>query len=343
MFVVAADSAGDPVDVLGSKGSPIEIDVATKVSEPPPAFPNEPAPPRCKEEVLCPPDFPGCKDKVAPELQSCESDSDCKSGECSEGVCIVESERRSSSLSASAPRNWFGLHFAVDVGFIGGSNVCSSANGDFNCFSGGGNPYPGELPQGTANAAAGELGDPYPGTDISSGAAMGTMRVLASYSRVLSNSFMAEGRAGFAFNGGPATRAGSSFLPVHAELRASYWLRGVAASGLRPYLHLGGGLAQVDVKMSNVNVRDCSQVGAYEAFLDCINAQGSYDSANDPQLPEQQLEAYRKLGQAFATTGGGVVMPLGDKTGLQFNVNAMFMLPTSGVVIEPSLGFVFGL
>jgi hypothetical protein len=220
--------------------------------------------------------------------------------------------------------------------------VCSSTNGDYNCFSGGSNPYPGELPQGTAQSP-GELGDPYPGTGISSGAALGTMRVLASYGRVLSEHFMAEGRAGFAFNGGPATRAGSSFLPVHAELRASYWLRGVAASGLRPYLHLGGGLAQVDVKMSNVSVRDCSQLSERNAFLDCINAEGSYDSANNPQLPEQQLEAYRKLGQAFVTTGGGVVMALSEKTGLQFNVNAMFMLPSSGVVIEPSLGLVFGL
>ena len=30
-------------------------------------------------------------------------------------------------------------------------------------------------------------------------------------------------------------------------------------------------------------------------------------------------------------------------SGLQLNVNFMFMLPTSGQVIEPSLGYVFGL
>ena len=87
----------------------------------------------------------------------------------------------------------------------------------------------------------------------------------------------------------------------------------------------------------------CPHFFVLDDFLDCINAQGAYDSANDPALPEQNLEAYRKLGQAFVTTGGGVVMALGASTGLQFNVNAMFMLPSSGLVIEPSLGLVYGL
>ncbi len=34
---------------------------------------------------------------------------------------------------------------------------------------------------------------------------------------------------------------------------------------------------------------------------------------------------------------------LTPNSGLQLNLNIMFMLPTSGQVLEPSIGYVFGL
>ena len=183
----------------------------------------------------------------------------------------------------------------------------------------------------------------YPGTGISSGAAAGTMRALISFDHAPSERISLGARLGYAFGGAPATLNGRSFLPIHAEGRASYWRRPLSTSGWHPYVHLGGGLAQVDIGKSEVTVRDCSEEPARQAFLDCIAAANAYDSANDPELPTRTLDAYRKLGNAFVTAGGGFMLPLGQRTALQVNLNAMYMLPSSGLVLQPSLGFEYAL
>jgi hypothetical protein len=56
-----------------------------------------------------------------------------------------------------------------------------------------------------------------------------------------------------------------------------------------------------------------------------------------------QLDAYRKLGQSFITGGGGAMYAFGQNHGLVLNLNFMYMLPASGLVIEPSLGYEIGL
>jgi hypothetical protein len=316
VFVVALDSAGAPVDTLGSKSQPVAFTVDPK-SGAAPAFPGESPPARCAEVVHCPPDFPGCADAT----------SEAEAGE------PTRPERHA---------HWLGLQLAADVGFIGGSNVCASSNRDFDCFTTGArSPYPAPLPASVA-ASPGELGDPYPGTGIGTGAALGTWRVLVSYEHPLIEQVSLGVRLGYAFGGAPASAGGKSFLPVHAEARASYWLRGLSADGVRPYLHLGGGFAQIDVHKSGVTVRDCSSVPERLAFLDCIAAQNAYDSANRPDLPTKKLDAYRKLGHAFVTTGGGALFGLAGETALQLNLNVMLLLPATGFVLEPSVGLVHG-
>jgi hypothetical protein len=319
VFVVATDAAGDPVDTLGSKNQPLQFAVDPQTRATPPAYPGEPAPPRCEERVLCPPDFPGCEDPGA------SSDNAAASGS-----------------TARRQTHWLGIHFAFDVGFIGGTEVCATQNQDFDCFAAGGEaPYPAALPAGVGDP--GELGDVYPGTGIGTGAAGGSLRALLSYDYVFSERVSTGLRLGYAFGGGPETLDGRGFLPVHAEGRVSYWLRGSQARGWRPYLHLGGGIAQVDLKKSDLVVRDCSEEASRPAFFDCIQANGQYDPVNEPELPEKRLDVYRKLGNAFLTGGGGVLLPLGAHAGLQMSLNALLMLPSVGFVLQPSLGLVYAL
>ncbi len=317
LFVVASDATGAPLDTFGTKARPesYRIDGRSRVA---PAFPGEDAPPRCAELIHCPPDFPGCDQGLAAED-------------------LPGAEPRAKPI-----QQWLGLHVAADVGFIGGSNVCAASNQDFDCFNAGAeSPYPAPLSPELARDP-GELGDVYPGTGIGTGASSGTWRILLSYERLLSERLSATARLGYAFGGGPRPLSGSSFLPLHAEGRISYWLRPARANGVRPYLHLGGGIAQVDLKKSDVTVRDCSEEAVRSDFLDCIAATGAYDSANQPELPERRLDAYRKLGNAFVTTGGGALVGLTHDMALQVHLNAMLMLPSVGVVVEPSLGVVYG-
>lgn len=318
-YVVASDGSGTAVETFGSKSAP-EHFVVDATSEAAPAYEGEPPPARCEERVLCPPDFPGCEDSMGDESNDADAD-----------------------RAPSYERNRIGLHFAADFGFIQGSNVCATSNESFECFtSGADTPYPAELPASIASQP-GELGDPYPGTGIQSGASGGTLRALFSYDRAFSQRISAGLRLGYAFGGAPSSLDGRSFLPVHAEGRLQYWFRGLGAKGLQPYLNVGGGIAQVDIEKTGVTVRDCSEEPARQAFLDCIDARNAYDSGNDPVLPTRTLDAYRKLGKAFASAGAGVLVPLGGNVDVQVNLNAMLMFPSVGLVLQPSIGLGYSL
>jgi hypothetical protein len=316
LFVVATDDAGDPVDTLGSKNEPVML-VLNPNSSVAASYPGEEPPDRCEEQVLCPPEFPGCEDPdaVAPSTAS----------------AVFRSKHR---LSA---------HFAADLGLAGGSDVCTSSNTDYDCFfSGTSTPFPAPLPA-TVATTPGELGEAYPGTDIDGGLGVGTMRVLIEYDHALSERASIAGRLGFAFGGSPTPLDGDGFLPLHLEAMLRYWPRGQWATGLRPYLHFGGGVAEVDLDEKDLSVRDCTEEPSRTAFLDCIAAQGDYAPENDPQLPERTIDAYRKLGDVFASAGAGLLVPLSARLALQLDLNAMLLFPSVGVVLQPSFGLSYGL
>jgi len=65
-----------------------------------------------------------------------------------------------------------------------------------------------------------------------------------------------------------------------------------------------------------------------------------YSGAGATQLT---LDAYKKFGQGFVTIGGGFMYAFGPTHGLVVNVGFLYMLPTSGVVFEPSIGYAIGL
>jgi hypothetical protein len=315
LFLVATDDAGDPVDTLGSKNAPIVL-VLNPESDVAPTYPGEEPPERCAERVLCPPDFPGCADGDEP---------------------TVHGER------PFQPRHRVSLHFAADVGLVGGSNVCTSNNADYDCFtSGADTAFPGALSAGVM-AFPGELGDGYPGTDIATSPTVGTLRILLGYEHALSDRVSIGGRLGYAFRGGPTTLDGDSFLPVHLEGRLAYWPRGSWGAGMLPEVHLGAGLAEVDLKKGNLSVRDCTEEPGRQAFLDCIAASNDYSPESEPDLPTRRLDAYRKLGNAFISAGGGVTVSLGGRAALQLDVSALLLLPSVGVAVQPSIGVTYGL
>jgi hypothetical protein len=103
-------------------------------------------------------------------------------------------------------------------------------------------------------------------------------------------------------------------------VRGKYWFGRdlFTRRGFRPFVNLGGGLGQVDAKLA---------VTIY-----------------DPTIPNKaqqtpQLDAYRKLGQGFISAGGGFMYAFAPNHGLVVNLNFMFMLPATGFVLEPSVGY----
>jgi hypothetical protein len=310
----------------------------------------------CKCGLLC----MGGTCETAP---SCDTNADCEVGVCFEGKCsIIEG-----AAAARGPfkRHWVGLHVAQDLAFIGGSDVCVGSvqkNESFACF------YAGtEDPYNTVYDPAGQernyrRGEPFPGAGIATGAALATTRALLSYDFALTPNIAVGTRLGFAFNGGPPAGT-TKFLPIHAEARGTYYFLGLDRTGFRPYVALSGGLAQVDAKVQ-IKVYECAyflQPGddpeagtASNEYWDCVG--GNEDlrqrliaerdrrlaAGEDTDAVAPTLDVYKKMGQGFASAGGGVVYAFTDRLGVQLNVNAMLMLPSIGFVIEPSLGMQYG-
>lgn len=368
VYVRAKDAQGESVDSFGSKSKPVEFTLSES-STGAPSYEGEEPPARCEAKEECPPDFPGCggakkrgnkdwgaacdnsseckegllcNDGTCEQAPACETNADCQTGTCVDNKCSVSDEAGSSGPAYK--KNWFGIHFAQDIAIVGGSDVCSAAsqsNNGYACYAAGTTDQP-------------YNGDPYPGAGIASGTVLATHRILLSYDRALTRNIELGARAGFAFGGGPPagkndTSAGTSFLPAHLEARLSYWIgKGVLSKkGIRPYVHIGGGVAQVDAKVK-VRVADCSGLtddlsNTAPRYLCSMGAPPSNGNYSPGSLPQQDLDAWRKMGQGFITAGGGAMYAFTDRLGLQLNLNLMLMVPSSGFVIQPSLGLEYGL
>lgn len=233
----------------------------------------------------CPPDFPGCGD---------DSDKDAEEGD-----------------KAPAAKNWVSLGVQQDfLLFSSESKVCSG-NNDYACFLDGDEYYITTMRRPQEE----------PGNEVSGGLAAATLRVLLGYDRLFGSNLMLGARAGFAFGGGPQAPEGAAFVPIHFELRAAYFLGKdpFARAGLRPYLALGGGLAQVDAKLDVAVVEQQGEPGAV-----------------------RELEAWKKTGTGFAFAGVGTQYALKPTSALFLEGKYLQMFGTSSGGLALKLGYTMG-
>ena len=330
---------GDTTAQYGSDDAPKSVDVVSETTADPPAYPEEQQPARCAvgEGGATPPSGGGgaCGALDA----ACGADDCCEEGlTCNGGVCEHESGRKKNG--GDYPKNWVGLHFGFDLANISSDGACAAdarASDHFVCFNGNDtfqaltNRIVGGVP-----TAVNTVSRSAPGR-IAGGFVFATMRLMASYERLI-GSFGLEGRVGFAFNGGKTPSGGSAFLPVHLEARAKWWLRGTKAftePGFRPWLHLGGGVAQIDAKVK-VDIVDCGGIVPDDPFNACRSADQVTTASGGKTL---HLEATKQLGIEFITVGGGVMYAVAKNHGAVLNLNFMVPVPSVAFVIEPSIGY----
>jgi hypothetical protein len=338
-YVNAKNSKGEIVDNFGTQKQPFQVQIVEQSSLEPPAHPGRAAPARCGATSECPPEMIGtpacpgtsedpdrkkswnescefsaecesglfCREGLCQSAPSCEKDTDCDSGRCVDYVCDLEEK----TATKKSLRNWVGLHFGADFAYVTGEDVC--LNDDYRCFYG----------DGVEQGSNGEVAIPGQAGRIDGGFAPGSLRVLLSYEHILPFGLGMEARAGAAFSTTPTT-GDTSFFPVHAEGRLKYWFIPPGAPGFHPYVHVGGGIAQVD---GMVTVR----IG--QDTTNCT-------ITNCPEQPT--VEAYNRLGTGFVTGGAGALLAFQGQWGLNVNLNAMYTLPASALVLEPALGFLYG-
>lgn len=360
-YIQAIDSSGDIVATNGTRANPLKVPIRNELKGDPPHLPNKPPAAQCEDAGDCPPGLPGCEGKGKKKKQkhgdkgwgaSCDADSECQEGlACKSGQCDTGGAGESGGgeepagkacesnadcddgvsctdgfCGGGGGKKWLvSFAFEPDLALVSGTDVCapeSQANNGYACFRADGQQYRGVPTVGAADAIAG-------------GMAFSTVRVLVGLDRVITKNITVGARIGYAFRGGPDTDTGTKFLPFHAELRAAYWLgdHPFSKKGLRPYVFLAGGLAQVDAK---VPVEISEDYGRYPDY-------GDY-TANQPDNPERQsVDAWKKMGQSFAGGGAGVVYATTAKSGFMIDLKVMQMFPSSGTVIAPELGYVFGM
>ena len=213
--------------------------------------------------------------------------------------------------SDGVTRNFFSLGFQQDLLVYSASDgVCSGAE-QYQCFSQG-ESYGGPIYGGSGNRVQGGVG-------------LATKRVLVGYERLLGQNVTLGGRVGFAFGGSPKATTGdaSAFLPIHAELRGSYWFgeAPLASSGVRGYAGLAVGVGEVDGRVT------------VEYFTD----EAGYRAGN-----VGTLDAWRKTGSLLLSAHGGLGYAFSAQHALLLELRLQQMLPQSalagGVGIAYSLG-----
>ncbi len=197
---------------------------------------------------------------------------------------------------------------------------------------------------------------------INGGFGVASVRPMLGYDRVLMEgigpgSLAAGLRLGFAIGGSPTPSnsppsdpdgsiyqdngqskppvQANGFLPIHAEVRGTYFIFGNTMQMMQPspYVFFGGGLAQVN---ASVPVNVCDSVDK--------KGQGTANTKNG-QCPEgttpRLLDAYQITGLNFVGLGGGTTFGITDEFGVAAEIKVMFMLPTFGIVFEPTIGPVY--
>lgn len=292
-YVQAFDAEKNLISWSGTRGAPASVPIKSSIEGAAPHLPGEQAPLRCPDPGDCPPDFPGCHGaKPAEEPGACEPGSAC-----------------AEPLPVKAWKNWLTLAVQQDLLFLSSNQATCAGGNEYVCFTNGDQYY---------------AGIPYEksGDELAGGLRVATTRILLGYDRAL-GSFSVGARIGVAFGGGPRADEGRAFLPLHAEARVAYWFGHdpFGRAGLRPYLVLSGGIAQVDAKVP---------VLAYETRQDYVD---------DKRL---SLDAWKKTGTAFLGGGAGLLVAITPRTGPLAELKFTEMLGRSSPSLNLALGYAVG-
>ena len=204
-----------------------------------------------------------------------------------------------------------------------------------------------------------------------------TVRLLLGYDRIIWKGLVAGLRVGYAFGGSPSVGnaqerfdncqnntpkpprvhftddagehgicrepAAKSFLPAHVEIRLAYMFleNNIKQSKFlpRPYFFTGfGAVGQVNggVKVGicdNMDASGNNPVTAAQADPRCGPA-----GTTPARKREDDVTAYQITGLNFVPVGIGAVFPFHPNVGISAELKAMFMLPTFGVVLAPTIG-----
>lgn len=236
---------------------------------------------------------------AAPETESEEDESD------AEEEAHDEAERQAAAEAAMS-RNWFSLSFQQEFLLHEALKDVCIDKPQYECFRG--------------NVSHSGTIVPNTGNELATGVGLATRRVLLGYERLLLGRISVGGRLGFAFGGRPNATIGihPGFMPLHAELRGSFWF-GQAPfqrKGLRPFAGLSTGLGEVNGKATVYVYRNATEF--------------------------TQVDAWRKADGLFLGVHGGAAYAFHQHHQLMLELRVLRLFGLSASVAAASLGYSLG-
>ena len=224
-----------------------------------------------------------------------------------------------------------GLHVGIDLVPLSANAACDTwrTEDGFVCLLPDGSTY-----TGTPSLAA-------PG-EVKSGLVAATVPLLLSYEYVM-GPVGVEGRVGYAFNGAPQTSNRPAVFPLRVELRGKFWPLGASFSSLalRPFLHVGIGLAQVDTLVHNVSIVDCP-LNDTDLSAQCRAARSAAEAQAFGGI-SRTVTVMKSFGKASFAAGGGATFAIADGHAIVLELSFMMLFPSTGLGISPSIGYEIGL
>jgi len=322
-YITITDADGAIVTGAGSRAQPLSTAIKARISGEPPSWPGFAPPELCV--------------KVETGPKQCLDDNQCNAGySCVSGECAKTPEGGGDEPKDTGPRkNWVSITVAPDISIFAGKDVCAVDVQDrehFVCVREDGSRYLGAPTVGVAN-------------DVSAGLALSTIRVVAGYDRLFMDNILAGVRLGFAFR--TSSDDDASFLPVHAELRGTYFIGKTPFVGIgaRPFVFAAAGLAQIDTPV-NVQVLEdgqkCGAANPADQSSPCTRP-GNPDFEGTRVEPRiQDLKAFKQAGQGFLSLGGGLQYAPIERVAISVGLRANVTLPVVTFVLTPELGATVG-
>ncbi|WP_437898724.1 hypothetical protein [Sorangium sp. So ce124] len=313
--VAAVDEDGAILASAGTRDAPLVTQIRESITSAPPRWPGHAPPAEC----------------AAPEQErprQCLDDRQCSRGlACAGGACVA---RPAAEAAPDVRRRWVALTFSPDVALLSGRGVCTVASqrsDHFVCLRGDGTRYDGTPTPDVAN-------------DVNLGFALATSRVTIAYDRLVLDNLTVGGRVGFAAGG--TTGGGASFLPLHLEARAQYFLgaRPFERLGARPFVLAAAGVAQVDTEVDVEVLEDATACGADPS--DRTSPCTRPGASGRVEARRQTLLATRQAGQGFASVGAGVAYAPIEALSLNLALRASLTFPAVTTVLSPEVGLSLG-
>ena len=350
-YLQGFNAENDPVAVAGDRNNPFKVSVTREKVAEPPHLPGQPAPTQCQDTGDCPPNFPGCKKPGGkPEEptgkdggETCDEDSECKSGTCKQGQCTDPPGKQ------KFPKIWVGLFGALDYSFIpSADDVCKLKNDGFPvndsnyyCVRDGADfpPRPtGDRDRDIAikreNDAIVASNDRGQSDKVSGGGALGNIRVMASLDYAATTNVLVGVRLGYVFITYPGEAAkvdGKAFPPIHLEVRGTYLIGKdvLTKEGFAPYVFMGAGVSTFE---SAVKVTVFQKLDAN----DLPDPNGAVRKPRD-------VDAYHLAGPGFVSLGGGGRFAFSPRAALMGGLRLNMALGNAfAASIGPELGVQFG-